>query len=191
MKSMQRGSGLVAVLVVLGLLVVVGLTIFGSYVSANNYGVTMEEQLKAAQTDAKNVYAQYGQKVAEVAQVPAMYRDDLTKVVTAAIEGRYGEGGSKAVFQMIQEQNPSLDPSLYVKIQQVIEAGRSNFENAQRRQIDLTRQYKTKLGFFWSGFWLKTAGYPKINFDDFKIITTNKAEAVFEAGKEEGPIQLR
>jgi hypothetical protein len=182
---------IIVVIAIAGFIGLVVAACFASYVSAFNYGNQMEQSLAASQTDNRNIFAQYGQKVAEVAQVPAMYRDDLEKVVTAAIEGRYGEGGSRAAFQWIQEQNPTIDASLYKSIQQVIEAGRSNFENGQRRMIDLRRQYQTKLGSFWFGLWLRIAGYPKVDLAKFDIVSTDKANAVFEAGKEIAPIQLR
>lgn len=190
MNRQKGGAGIIA-LVVLGVLAIIGMTLFSSYRQAYDYGNSMENQLKAKQMDNKNIYAQYVQKVSEIAQVPEMYRDDLTKVISAAIEGRYGEGGSKATFQWLQEQNPTLDPSLYVKVQQVIEAGRSNFENGQRGLIDIRRQYETKLGSFWGGMWLRFAGYPKVNLNDFDIVSTAKADAVFEAKKEDAPLQLR
>lgn len=193
MKKQVGGisTGLVVALAFIAFLIV-GIAIgFATYVSAHNYANSMENQLKAAQTDAKNVYAQYGQKVMEIAQVPEMYREDLVKVVTAAIEGRYGPDGSKATFQWIQEQNPTVDPTMYIKIQQVIEAGRDNFENAQRRQIDLRRQYETALGNFWQGMWMKFAGYPKINLADFDIVSTDRADEAFKTKKEAGPLQLR
>lgn len=190
MNRQKGGAGIIA-LVVLGVLAIIGMTLFSSYRQAYDYGNSMENQLKAKQMDNKNIYAQYVQKVSEIAQVPEMYRDDLTKVISAAIEGRYGEGGSKATFQWLQEQNPTLDPSLYVKVQQVIEAGRSNFENGQRGLIDIRRQYETKLGSFWGGMWLRFAGYPKVNLNDFDIVSTAKADAVFEAKKEDSPLQLR
>lgn len=189
----QRGS--VSIWLVLGLLAVLVLGIagafFASYVSAYNYGNSMENQLKAVQTDNRNILAQYGQKVMEVAQVPNMYADDVQRVTREAIEGRYGENGSQAMFQWLQEQNPQLDASLYAQIQQVIEAGRNNFENGQRRQIDIRRQYETALGTFWQGMWLKFAGYPKINLDDFNIVSTGRADEAFRTKQEDGPIQLR
>ena len=189
----QRGS--VSIWLVLGLLAVlvlgIGGVIFASYVSAYNYGNNMENQLKAVQTDNRNILAQYGQKVMEVAQVPNMYADDVQRVTREAIEGRYGENGSQAMFQWLQEQNPQLDASLYAQIQQVIEAGRNNFENGQRRQIDIRRQYETALGTFWQGMWLKFAGYPKINLDDFNIVSTGRADEAFRTKQEDGPIQLR
>ena len=33
-----------------------------------------------------------------------------------ALHGRYGEDGSKAVFQMLTEQNPTLDSTMYLNI---------------------------------------------------------------------------
>lgn len=187
----QRGSGLVVGLVALTIVVAVAAVGFLSYVSAYNYGNRMEQQLIATQDNNRNIYAQYGQRVLEVAQVPSMYRDDVVEVVTAALEGRYGDNGSQATWQWLQEQNPSLDPSLYTNIQQVIEAGRGNFESGQRRLIDVRRQYETALGSFWQGMWLRFAGYPMVNIDDFAIVSTDQANQVFENYLEEGPIQLR
>src|SRR5579859_623671 len=190
----QKGevsTGLVVALAATAFLSFLVLIGFISYVSAYNYGNKMENQLVAVQQDNKNILAQYGQKVMEVAQVPTMYRDDLVKVTSAAIQGRYGADGSKATFQWLKEQNPNLDASLYKQIQQVIEAGRDNFENGQRAQIDLLRQYNTQLGSFWGGMWLKMAGYPKVNLADFAIVSTGRADDAFKNHKEDGPIQLR
>lgn len=187
----MKGGAVLAVLVVVGILVALAGIAGISYISAYNYGNQMENQLKAAQTDNRNILAQYGQKVMEVAQVPTMYADDVQRVTREAIEGRYGENGSQAAFQWLQEQNPQLDASLYKQIQQVIEAGRTNFENGQRRQIDIRRQYETELGSFWSGMWLRIAGYPKVNLADYDIVSTGRADTAFETKQEDAPIQLR
>jgi uncharacterized protein (UPF0333 family) len=190
----QRGeisTGLVAALAALAFVVlVIGIGAM-SYVSAYNYGNQMEQNLKATRENNENIYANYGQKVLEIASVPAMARDDLVKVVTAAIQGRYGADGSKATFQFLKEQNPTLDFKLYAKIQEVIEAGRNDFQNGQTRQIDLKRQYETALGTLWTGTFLHMAGYPKINLDDFKIVTTDRAAKAFQTHREDGPILNR
>jgi len=190
----QKGEisvGLVVAIVAVAFFGLVGLTGFSSYVSAYNYGNKTEKQLIAVQQENKNILAQYGQKVQEAAQVPSMYTADLTKITNAAIQGRYGKDGSQATMQWLKEQNPNLDPGLYRQIQQIIEAGRDNFENGQKGQIDLVRQYNTQLGTFWGGMWLKFAGYPKINLADFDIVSTDRADTAFKNHKEDGPIQLR
>ena len=141
--------------------------------------------------DNENIYASYGQKIMELAQVPKIYAEDVERVTKSAIQARYGEEGSKATFQWLKEQNPQLDPTLYAKISNAIEAGRDEFKNAQTQMLDIKRSYETSLGNVWSGFWLSLAGYPKINLDDYKIVSTDRSADAFRTKKETGPLQLR
>jgi len=187
----QKGSALVVLLVLVGALIALAAVLALSYISAYNAGNRMEQDIKATYENNRNMLGQYGQKVMEASQVPDMARDDIVKVATAAMEGRYGDEGSKAVFQMITEQNPNVDPQLYRQIQQIIEGGRTEFQNAQTRLIDQKRVYETALNSFWQGMWMRIAGYPKIDLTKYKAISTDRADRVFEAGKEDAPLQLR
>ena len=187
----QKGNGLIITLVLVCIVALIGLIGAMSYVSAYNYGNATEVGIKATYENNRNILAQYGQKVQEAAQVPDMYKDDLIKVTTAAIQGRYGPDGSKATMQWLKEQNPTLDAGLYKKIQQIIEAGRNDFQNSQTKLVDQKRSYETASGSFWQGMWLRMAGYPKINLSDYKIISTDRADDAFKAGKESGIIRLR
>lgn len=163
----------------------------GSYISYANYGNRTEVAIKAKYQDNENVYANGTQKVIEIAQVPSMYVADLKVIVTAAIQGRYGENGSQATFQWLKEQNPGLDPSMYVKIQQVIESFRNEFKNAQTALLDQCRSYETARGNVWSGLWLNITGYPKQDIEKMcTIVTTEKARQTFETKRDTG-IQLR
>lgn len=179
-------TGLIAA-IVLGAFVGTGVV---SYVSAYNTANRMERSIVATDENNRNILAQYGNRIAEAAQVPAMQRDDLTAVVTAALEGRYGEDGSRAVFQFIQEQNPQIDSTVYVQLQRMIEAGRIEFAAAQTKLVDQKRIYETSLGSFWQGTWMSVAGYPRIDLDEYQIVSTARADAAFETGIEE-PMQLR
>lgn len=190
MKKIQ-GNTMVAVLVVVGILVAIGAVLAFSYISAYNTGNQLENVIKAEYENNQNVLAQYSQKVMEAAQVPEMMREDVTKITREAISGRYGPDGSRAAFQAIVEQNPQMSEALYVKLQQITEAGRDEFKTHQTRLIDAKRVYETSLGSFWTGTLLRIAGYPKINLDDYKIVTTGKVQEAFRNGKEEAPIQLR
>lgn len=190
MKQSQRGA-ISAVLLVVALLGA-ALAIFAvSYISASNRGNQMEKAIEATYEDNQQKLGQYGQRILEAAQVTDMARDDLLKVVREAISGRYGENGSQAVFQAINEQNPTVDPELYRKLQQLIESGRREFQDGQTRLIDQKRVYTTALGTFWGGMFMRMAGYPKIDLNKYQAITTDRAAQVFEAGKESAPIQLR
>ena len=180
-----------ALLVVLAVIIVGMVAAVICYVSAANSGNAMEQNIKATYENNKNVLAQFGQKVLEAAQVPEMARDDISAVASKAMQGRYGADGSKAVFQAIQEQNPQVDPVLHRQVQQIIESGRAEFQNDQTRLIDQKRVYETALGSVWQGMWMRMAGYPKINLDEFKIVGTDRSEQAFKNGKESSPIQLR
>lgn len=175
---------------VIGLAIVVAVPV-ASYIHAYNTGNQFEQGLKASQESNQVVLSSYSQKVLEASQVTGIMRDDIVKVTKQAIEGRYGPDGARAAFQMITEQNPQVSPELYVKLQQIIDAGRTEYENAQKRLIDQKRAYSTALNSFYMGFWMTKAGYPKINLDDYKAITTTSVDETYKAGKEAEPIQLR
>jgi hypothetical protein len=178
----------VIVIATVGAIALVGIA---TYVSNANLGNRLEVSIKAKYADNENVYAQGTQKVIEIAQVPEMYRDDVSKVTRDAIGGRYGEGGSKAVFQMLREQNPQLDASMYKAIQQAIEAFRNEFRNSQTELLDKCRNYETLRGNVWSGMWLSIAGYPKQDINKMcTIVSTAKAAATFESKRDTG-ITLR
>lgn len=190
MKS-NKGSVALTLGIVFWILGVIGSVVGGAYVSNYNYGNEVEKVVQAEYKNMENILAQYSLKVKEAAQVPEMKTDDLQKVMRDAMTGRYGDEGSKAAFQWIQENYPGqVDNALYTQIQQIMEAGRNKFENAQTKFIDTKRQYETNLGYLWKGTWLSIAGYPKINLADYKIISSGHAKKAFETGVDEA-IKLR
>lgn len=165
---------------------VVALTIVSSYISYANYGNRTEKALAAKLEDNQNIYANGTRRIIEVAQVPTMYRQDVERVFTAALQGRYGADGSQAMFQWLQEQNPQLDPSIYRRVQQVMEQFRNEFQLGQRELIDQRRSYETSLGNVWSGIWLRMAGYPSVDLKKFDIVTTDTAAETFRTKRDDG-----
>lgn len=188
MQRIQRGGA--AVLALIGIVVFL---VFGviTYMSYANKGNRYEQDIDAKYKDNENVYAQGTQAIMEIAQVPAMYVGDLTKVVTADIQGRYGPNGSSATMQWIKERGLSLDTKMYERIQQTILAFRGKFEDAQRGLLDQCRSYKTALGNMPGSAMYSFAGYPKFNLKEHcEIVTTDKARQTFETKRDSG-ITLR
>jgi hypothetical protein len=183
-----RGYVLVAMMAIIGLFSIIGITMLIAYVSAANDGNRTEVALKAKWSDYEGVYAQYGQKVAELAGVTDMAKNDIVDVVKAALSGRYGPDGSKAVFQMIKEVNPSVDPSLYRTIQTEIISGRNELVQNGRQVLDIKRSYETKLGTMPGSFFYRMAGYPMIDLSIYKPISTERASETFKNGKESGTV---
>lgn len=191
MKNHQRGRAAVIALAVIGSLLALGVVVAMVLIGIYNQANSLDQKVKYEHQNNKNILSQYNQKVLEAAQVPEMMRDDLMKVATAAIEGRYGPDGSRAVFQMITEQNPNVSPEVYTKLQQIIEAGRDEFKGAQTRLLDIKRAYETQLGSVPTGALMKFMGFPKVPLETYNIVTTQGTEDAFKAGKEQAPIQLR
>jgi len=183
----QKGSGLIVGLVIAGVFGVVALTAIGSYISAANYGNRAEQTLKAKYQDNENVLSSGYQQLQGVAGVTKMATEDQIAIFKAAIQGRYGDGGSKAVFQMITESNPVQDPQLYRKVQQVVEGTQKEFQLSQTTFLDIKRSYETELGTVWKGMWLGFAGYPKTDLSQYKIISSQGASDAFKTGKQAAP----
>lgn len=185
---MKQNRGIANLPVIIAL-VLVGLMLVFSYISAANYGNRTEVSLKAKIEDNENIYANGTQAIMEIAQVPAMYKNDLLEIVKADIQGRYGPNGSQATFQWLNERQIPIDASMYKAIQQQILAFRGKFEIAQRELVDQRRAYETALGSFPRSIFLSLAGYPKIDLSKFTIVTTDKARQTFETKRDTG-IQL-
>lgn len=176
-----------SILAVVGVLAFVGIS---SYVSNYNYGNKAEKQIQAEYSNMENVLSGYTLKVREAAQIPEMYAEDVKSILATALDARYGEEGSKAMFQWIQEKNPSVDVSVYKDLQQIIVSGRDEFKNTQKKFIDTKNTYETNLGYLWKGTWLRIAGYPKIDLDYYVIISNTDTKETFKTKLDKG-VNLR
>jgi len=187
------GAGAIAALSIFGIAALIVGTGLSMYYSAYNYGADSETTIPAEYKNMENILGQYSLKVSEAVQLPAMHRDDMKDVMTSVMTARQGSGGSKAAFQWFKEHNIDMPPTLYTKVQQIIEAGRNKFENSQTKFIDTKRGYAASLKkdlFLSRGWWLAIGGYPTINLDDYKIISSGHAVESFKTGIDTG-LKLR
>jgi len=176
----------IKVLASLGIVSLILIVCFSSYVTYHNLGNKSEKGIVYEYENLQNILGQYSLKIKEAAQVPGMQTDDLVELFTGSLDARYGSDGSQASMQWIKEQNPNLNQETYIQLQRMMEAGRNKFENHQSRFIDHKRTYEVAMGNFWGGMWLGFAGYPNINLDDYKTITSSHAKKTFETGIDEG-----
>lgn len=182
-----------------GLKILLGLLVTGalfavitvtSVIGINNNLVGIEAGIKAQYKQNQNNYDNFIKKVQETAQVPDMQRDDLEKLYKTAMTARYGSNGSKAMFQWLKEQNPTLDSAVYVQLQSIIDAGRTSFEADQKMLLDKKRVYEIELGVFPNNFIASFLGFPKLDLSKYDIVTSTETEEAFETKKSK-PLQLR
>lgn len=167
-----------------------GCSAVATAISTNNKFVALETGLETQYKENQNSYSSYFNKLKESAQVPEMYVEDLRKTWDGVMKGRYGSDGSKALFQMITESNPNVDPGMYKQLQQIIEAGRNDFRADQTMLLDKKRVYQTELRTFPGNFLASLLGFPKIDLSKIDIVTNTETEEAFES-KKAGPIKLR
>ncbi len=170
-------------LAVVGIFVLIGVGFVGSLLGFRSDCVQLEEKIKAQYDENRNNYDSMWKKFREMAQVPQQYVADMKKIWDDTMRGRYGADGSRAAIQFVQEHNPQLDPTMYVKLQSAIEAGRNSFEAEQKQLIDIKREYTTllrgnrALALNWA------LGFPKIDLDKYGIVTSDKTEEDFQRKK--------
>ncbi len=175
-------AGVVALAVVFGI---------GGLFSANNYAVRAEREIQATWENNTNILGTYTTKIAEMAQVPGMQTDALKEVMRAAMEGRYGDNGSRAAVQWIREAYPGqVDNKLYQRLMETMDAGRTEFRDNQTRLIDQKREYETQLGTLPRSFFLSLMGFPKHDLSKYNVVISSSAQKSFNTGIDDG-VKLR
>ncbi len=181
----MKGLAVTGVMVVFLAMVVMGFFNFQN--TANLFEIGIKAQYKQNQNNYDNGW----KEVQEKAQIPNMYTEQLQELYKTAMTGRYGDEGSKALFQFLKEQNPTLDSELFRQIQQSIETFRKRFEAEQKTLIAKKQAYETYLYATYAGrFYNMLGGYPKIDLDVYDIVTSEKTEQDFKTKKAE-PLNLR
>jgi hypothetical protein len=175
---------------VLCAIALIGIAYAGCALSFRTDCIHAENGIVAQYKQNQNNYDNMWKKFREMSQVPEMYVADLQKVYDSAMKARYGEGGSKAVFQFIQEHNPQLDSAVYTKLQSAIEAGRNSFEADQKQLIDKARQYNDLLGGTSALVVHVWFDFPRIDLKQYDIVTSDETEKVFK-DKKSDEIKLR
>jgi hypothetical protein len=191
MNTEKSSGGLNIAWVILGIIGVVVIVVISMLLGANSSANSYEKIIKATYLNNQNILSNYGAKLAEAAQIPQQYKKDFLDVMKAEMEGRYGpsDKAHSTLANFVTERQLSFDSSLYTKLQEMIEAGRNEFQNGQTSLLDKKRAYETALDNIPSGNLMRAMGWPTINFDDYKTIVTEDTQRKFEQGTD-APVKV-
>ena len=180
-------------LTIIGLgVTVVGLvaTHFMIGVSAHNYAVGVEANIKAQYDNNRNSLSNTTLKIKEMFSVRDEHYKGLKDIIESTMTGRYGANGSKAVFQFLKENNLKPDTKLDLNVQNVISSGRDEFRASQDALISIKASYERELNSYFYGGYIHRAGFPKIDLNKYDIIINKGTQDKFET-KTDDVISLR
>lgn len=126
------------------------LALIFSYVQYSNTEVELRNQVEAQSQVLESHHDRMWSTLAQQAQVSSEYREVFEEVYPALMEGRYSanEAAGMLNINVVREDNPEFDTSLYRELSRTIEAERTSFHRTQSRLIDLHREHKSLLETF-------------------------------------------
>lgn len=193
------------------LIVIIGLSFYGTVNSARGGAITRENAIVAQYGDNKAELAKNILVINETLGIADRQSEVLNGILADAVQGRYdgelqpGTGGS--MFSAIAEAYPDLTATseAYQKVQDAVLSQRESFKKQQAKLIDMVRDYKTwtTSDIFRSWVLNSFVGTPTdlmaiehngtiLRGQDAldqasKIITTSDAEEAFDTGTQ-GPL---
>lgn len=188
-------------LTVAGVFLFLGVGLLFGAIGWHNDVVAAEEGVVAQWRDNQNQYDSFWKKVKEVAQVPDKYKEDFKDLLVSETQAKFGKEGSKAAFQWFKDRDINFSDKMYVKVQNVIEAGRNDFKRGQTELVDKQRRFSTEIKQFPGSLMAGMMGVPgpvagkyapkedidgdgKLTVLDYPIVTSARTKGVFESGEE-------
>ena len=147
----------------------------------------VETKVVAIQTDNKNVLDNTRKSIREAGAVSAQEVEALEKIIVGYAEarGEGGNGGDNNVVSigMVKEAVPSITSIETLKrLQNIVVAGRREWQAAQTKLIDVKREGDEMLAVFPSGPILRMFGKKPI---EITVVTSTETEGNFQTGKDD------
>ncbi len=171
---------------VIGIVGVIGLMLLFSVIGTFNDYSRIETKAKAVQTDNTNVLDNTRKAIREAASVSDTEVEALEKIIVGYAEAR-GEGGNggdnnTVSIGMVKEAVPSITSIDTLKrLQNIVVAGRREWQAAQTKLIEVKRQGDEMLAVFPSGFILRTFGKQPI---EIQVVTSAETKENFKTGED-------
>ena len=163
--NMNIGKGLIAAGVSVGVVLILGMSLYGMFNGINKDGVKRETALSATYSDNQNELSKFQSGFYEMLGVADAKSTQMDKILSDAVKGRYdnapqGQGGQ--FFSAMIEAYPDLAGlNVYDKVIDYVAAGRESYKQQQSKLLDMLREYDTwrRSGLIHKQF-VKVSGFP-------------------------------
>ena len=167
-----------------GLIAILAVVIFVMNISYQNSYERLAADIDAQYDKIESDYEKMSRVILQQAGILNKYSKDFKEIYKGMMTGRYGQEGSKAMWQWIKEQNPQIDASLYAKLMTTVEAQRTTFSRKQEKVAAMVAE---------SNKMLKTA--PSKWFVDgeikvAKIVSSSNTKVIMETGVDDSSNDL-
>lgn len=157
------GIGLIITLVVLGGLLLTGISLYSYATSIRNQALAWETDLNTVYRSYENEMAAYVNTFYEQTGLAKLKSEKMNEYIRGAIQGRYGDKPDEGnlLFKAIHENYPDTKGfEIYDKIMPTISAGREALRNRQNLVIEKAQKYNywRKEGIFRA--WVLSGIYP-------------------------------
>ena len=157
-------------------------------INFNNSMISLQQQIEAKSADNRQIYSSIRIKIEQAGLVANQYSDQVVRALEIASEKRDCGGVAKGAMLWLKEENPSIDPSTYLKLQQIIEAEFTRFEANQTTLLDIGRIYKSRIRQFPGNIFAAVLG---ISLDDIAaymtVLTSAESRRDFDSGEMTAP----
>jgi hypothetical protein len=182
-KNKNMKTGMIVVLVTLGILVLGGVMLASSVFGLCNQEYSLHNTIDAKQRDNQSEYDAMWKTISQVAQVTDAQKKALVEIFTSYAQARTGENKGGSLANWIKESVPNVDTSTFNNLQNILTAKRDGFVQRQKELLDLQREHN---GLFrplpsLDGLILNLFSRKTI---DVNIVTSTRTEKAFQSGKD-------
>ena len=174
------GCGIASILAVISAFVLFGFWWFSSSISYRNQEIALRSRFEATQNSNKVNYDAMWKIISGVAEVPQQYSKDFKDAYSSILASGANTSNNsiRGLFATATGMKvPELNPGLYAKVQNVIEAERTKFANNQRELLDIKREHD-KLRQSIPASWFIGSTAPL----EAKLVTSTRTEKSFDTG---------
>jgi hypothetical protein len=161
------GGGLVAIIVLVTF--IMSISYQNSYERINQ---DISAQYKKIETD----YEKMSRVILQQAGIVNKYSNDFKEIYKGMMTGRYGQEGSKAMWQWIKEQNPQIDAAIYQKLMTTVEAQRTTFSRNQEKVAAMVAESNQMLKVAPSKWFVDG------EIQEAKIVSSSNTKVIMDTG---------